>query len=249
MTAFLAYYSGSRTASRWTFLVNAPERVATGLRDALHSTVAAPLAKNAAAVAATAVLGSSLAAPIATAMHMNESAHVSAAEAAVTNDQGESGVTQVSTDPVPTPPMRDSRATHGQATPTTASTPARPSPPGPVRAAEHRATPEHPPHPAGGPGSGQGKSNSNDKGASAPGRTSAPGRSGSAPGRNGQAKPDTPSKASPPTQGGASNGQPPSQASLLRTLPRTRLPAETGAATVRAPGMAAARSSRRTFDR
>ena len=78
--AFLDCYSGSRSTSRWTFLVNGPERVWGGVRDALQTTAAAPIAKNAAAVAATAVLGSSLAAPIATAMQGGKPAQRAATE-------------------------------------------------------------------------------------------------------------------------------------------------------------------------
>ncbi len=94
VAAFLSYYSGSRSASRWTFFLNVPERIAATVREGIHTTAAAPMAKNAVAVAATAVLGSSLAAPIAAGMQ-GKPAHRSAAHAGVVGTADATGVTKI----------------------------------------------------------------------------------------------------------------------------------------------------------
>jgi HD domain-containing protein len=59
--AFLGYYSGRRGIAWWGLLTTVPSRFLGRIGDALQSAGAAPLAKSAAVVGATAVLSSSLA--------------------------------------------------------------------------------------------------------------------------------------------------------------------------------------------
>ena len=202
--AFLDYYSGSRSTSRWTFLVNGPERVWGGVRDALQTTAAAPIAKNAAAVAATAVLGSSLAAPIATAMQGSKPAQRAATETkavetanAATLDGRSIKLAGLAMRP------KDGRGNHvgGTAAGGRRTIPENRSTAKPAFAADPAAGSETPVE------IGHGKTKEKEKGGA-----SSPGKSGSAPGHNKADKPDKadkPVKATPPGQGATDPGHDP----------------------------------------
>jgi HD domain-containing protein len=205
VAAFLSYYSGSRSASRWTFLVTAPERIAASLRQAVQTTTAAPIAKNAIAVAATAVLGSSLAAPIANAVQGGDlTQRAQRSEIAQAGGAaGNSGTETAKVGPAgATLRVRAPRVAgehrRSSATPVAGGQPVTGDQPGAGDDSGQTVTPEH-----GNGSTGQGNS-PGKKPASAPGRPSSPGRSDSAPGQAHRpaSPPGQANKPTPPSQGG-----------------------------------------------
>jgi HD-GYP domain-containing protein (c-di-GMP phosphodiesterase class II) len=202
VTAFLSYYSGSRSASRWSLLVTAPERIAASLRQALHATTAAPLAKNALAVAATALLGSSLAAPIANAVdggNLTQSAErteVARGGSTAANGDAPAGM------PVASGAVLRAHGSHAAGAERRSS-----------RLAGEAVQPGDPdrtgrPEAGAAPGSRRGTHGKPD---SAPGKPSSPGRSGSVPDRAGRpaapAPPRPVQQPAAPGKGGDPGGQ------------------------------------------
>jgi HD-GYP domain-containing protein (c-di-GMP phosphodiesterase class II) len=87
--AFLSYYSGRRSVAWWAFLTAGPQRLLSWVGGAIEGAGAAPLAKGAAVVGTTAVLGGSLVAPSAPkAGPDGHSSRAGSTDAAQTADDG-----------------------------------------------------------------------------------------------------------------------------------------------------------------